>query len=322
MAYAKTKTAIIVAALASVPVGWQQHQINQLEEKLKTATTQEAQEITRLSNELTDTQDQLDVARKEVAASKQALAQAQAKKEPPKQQKPNAMQGMAEMLSDPAMEGVMRQQLGGQVKATFGDLLENMDLELADQEAVETLLVDKQFQLATLSFKIMNQSLPKEERDQASRQIKEVQEAFDTDIRETYGDELADKLKLYEESTPERQELMTYRSALATTNTEIPFETEEALMGIMYEERKAFDFTHDFNDQSNPDSWTNITEDKIQVMISEYEQLHGRIHNRASDILTHAQLEAFAENQASFRKLLHSSMKMSLQMMGNETESR
>ncbi len=319
MAYSKTKTAFIVAAIASFPVGWQQQRISQLEEKLEAAATRETQEITRLTSELKSVQDELALAHQDAATTKQALAQAQ--KDPPKQQ-PNAMQGMAEMLTDPAMEGVMRQQLGGQIKATFGDLLENMNLELAEKEAIETMLVDKQLKLATLSLKTMNKSLPQEERDQAKSELKEVNDAFDSEIRGTYGDELADKLKLYEESTPERQELMTFRSTLASANEEIPFETEEALMGIMYEERKAFDFTNDFNDQTDADSWSNLTQDKIDVTVSEYEQLHQRILDRATGVLTQPQLEAFSKNQAGFRKLLATSMQMSMQMMGTEAESR
>lgn len=232
------------------------------------------------------------------------------------EEKASPMSNMADVFNDPAMQGVIRQQIRGQVMSTFSDLLETFDLTRPEIEDLESMLTNKLMLAVTKGMKIMDKSLSTEERKDLTESMKEELEQFDATIGETYGDEIADKVKLYEESTSERQELTAFKSSLNSKGLEIPFETEEQLMAIMYEEHKNFDFTHNVNDTNDPSVLSNLNEDTFASIESEYAQLHERINARATEVLEGETLEAFTANQETLRNLMVSSMKMGQQMMG------
>ena len=139
---------------------------------------------------------------------------------------------------------------------------------------------------------------------------------FDTMTRDTYGDDIAAKVKLYEESTSERQELTAFKTNLTSKGLEIPFETEEQLMVVMYEERKAFGSAHNLNSTNDPTVLGNLNDNTSATIESEYVQLHERFDTRASELLEGETLDVFRANQASFRDLMVNSMRISQQMMG------
>ncbi|MDF1789163.1 MAG: hypothetical protein P1U82_25105 [Verrucomicrobiales bacterium] len=139
---------------------------------------------------------------------------------------------------------------------------------------------------------------------------------FDTVTRDTYGDDIAAKVKLYEESTSERQERTAFKTNLTSMGLEIPFETEEQLMAIMYEERKAFVFAHNYNNPTDPTVLGNLNDDTSATIEPEYVQLHERFETRAGELLEGETLDVFQANQVSFRDLMVNSMRISQQMMG------
>ena len=316
MTYAKTKTAVLIAVLAAVPMGLQWKKIQTLETRLETAIPQleyaaQEQRVKQLTSELATTKKSLTQLQEENTAR---LARAAA--EPEKKGSPFA--NMADMFNDPAMQGVLRQQMDAQVRTMFGDLLASLDLPAAELAELEALLTDKLMIGATKGMKTMDQSLSSDERKALADELKEELEAFDDEIREQYGNEIADKVKLYEESTSERQELGSFKSALALKGLEIPFETEEELMAVMYEERMAFKFTHNLNDSNDASVLANLNEETFAAMETDWAQLHERIDDRVQSILEGEALEAFRENQANFRKVLVSTIKMSQQMLGGQ----
>lgn len=308
-------TALAVAALAAVPIGWQWKTIQSLKAQLAQAVPKQdlviqTQRVSELTHALEQTQAQLADAQRETA---EATAVTSTDEEP---LPANPMAGMAQMFEDPNMRGILRQQMEGQIKAMFGDLLESFELTEDDRAAIESLLVEKMMLSATQGLKAMNQNLSKEERQAFAAEFKDQTTAFDDEIRETYGDEIADKISLYEKSTNERQELAGFRSALDQKGVALDSETEETLMGIMYEERQQFPFTHDMNDPNNADVLASLNDTSVATMEEELTQLADRINVRVADVLDPEALDAFKANQESFRALMISSLKMGQQMMG------
>ncbi len=317
MTLSKTKLVLVVAAISAVPVGFQWKKIQELESQLEVSVplvefTAKESAVNALTQRLTAAELNIKKLETENAAHLAAASQEGGKKEA------SPFSSVAKMFEDPAMQGVLRQQMEGQVKAMFGDLLDSFEFEPKERANLETILIDKLMIAASKGIKAMDQSLSADERKEAAALVESEMNAFDARIREDYGDEIADKVKLYEESSFERQELTAFKSALAQKGLELPFETEEELMAVMYEERKAFDFTHNIQDINDASVLTDLTENTYASIESEYAELHERIGTRVSDILEGESLETFRANQATYLDLLVSSMKMSQQLLGGD----
>ncbi|MEM7147759.1 MAG: hypothetical protein AAF591_21830, partial [Verrucomicrobiota bacterium] len=223
----------------------------------------------------------------------------------------------AEMFKDPAMGGFMRKQLEAQFKVLYDDLLDSEELSQEERDQLEELLIGKQMVAASMGMKAMNSSLTKQEREEITASMKEKIKEYDAAVREVYGDELADKLRLYEKSTGERQELNAYKKALASENLELPFETEEKLMAVMFEERNAFSFSNGLS-STNPRSFNNMDQGKLDTFKDEYVQLQEKINARVAEILDEEQMEVFRNNQGKYLTGVEGMMRMSLRGSGSK----
>lgn len=314
MSYAKTKLTLALTALAALPVGYQWNRIQDLESQLVQSVPRS--EFVASAQELAKATEALTAARSHVAELTQqneALV-ASANGGKPSEERP--FPSVADMFEDPAMQGVIRQQIEGQIKTMFGDLLESFEFPAAEHAELESMLIEKMMLAATKGLRAMDKSLSSDERQMIAASVKDDLEAYDDRLRERFGDEVADKVKLYEESAGERQELTTFKSALAVEGLELPFETEEALMAVMYEERKAFDFTHNLQDMNDGSYLASLNEATYVAIEREYEQLHDQIRSKVGHLLDPQALEIFETNQAKNLELVVGTMRMSQQMLG------
>ncbi len=157
MSYAKTKTALLVTAMAAVPMGLQWNKIQSLKEQIQSAprpaayAAQSAQ-VEQFSTKLEIADSALTKLRKETT---NLLAKASASSG----ETASPMTNIADMFSIPAIQGDIRQQIRGQVMSIFSDLLESFDLTRPEIKDLETIPTDKLMLATTKVIKIMDKSL-------------------------------------------------------------------------------------------------------------------------------------------------------------------
>jgi hypothetical protein len=113
-------------------------------------------------------------------------------------------------------------------------------------------------------------------------------------------------------------ELQSYKGALASGGLgELTYEQEEQLMGIMYEERQAFQFSSNYNPNQNDVPQWKPTAETTSAVVADYAQLQGQIAARAGEVLNPEQVASFQANQESFLKMTEAGLRMSEQMFGS-----
>ncbi len=333
MAYAKTKTAVAVIALAAIPTGLQWNKIRALEGELadrpaaaaagsapapapapppaRDAETQAL--IDGLQARITTLDRQLLAARDALAAAETQLAQAGGG---------SPMGDIAAMFEDPNMREVIRTQMRGQVSVMYADLFEHFGLDDAEEADLEALLVDRQMDLSVHGMRMMKPEGGDEESAEALDALTAVREASDAAIAELLGAERFSEFERYEDSQSERTELAQFRDALAAQGRELSPEVEEQLMAAMYEERNAFAFSQDFDPTGqDPGSWSPASDESMETQLREYRQLQRKIADRAAGVLPAEDLAVFESNQNTFYKLMEGSLQMSAKMFAPQGET-
>jgi hypothetical protein len=140
--------------MAAVPMGLQWNKIQSLKEQIQSAPQPAAYtaQVEQFSTKLEIADSALTKLRKE---NTDLLAKASASSG----ETASPMTNIADMFSDPAMQGDLRQQIRGQVMSIFSDLLESFDLTRPEIEDLETMLTDKLMLDTTKGMKIMDKSL-------------------------------------------------------------------------------------------------------------------------------------------------------------------
>ena len=321
MAYAKTKIVLVAAAVAAIPTGLQWGRINELKTELEerpvavAPVVSESGEVKQLRKQISELKSQLAVATESGRSAKvTALTGKGGSKggEDVEKQGGGNMSGFAEMFEDPAMREMMKTQMKGQIGMIYGDFLEGVDFDAQKMGKLEDLFVDRQMDLAANGIRAMGPA-DKEGREE----MVATQESYNEQLREMLGEEKFEELQLFEDSTPERTELKSFKDSLVRGGLpELSYEQEEQLMGIMYEERKAFKFSGGYTPNQNevPD-WKPSKEMTTQVT-ADYANLQAQIGVRVGEVLKPEQIEVFNKNQESFLKMTEAGLKMSEQMFG------
>lgn len=315
MAYAKTKTALIVAAAAAIPTGFQWNKINQLEDQLEArpaaVESDVSPRVASLEAELAELKGQL-AAAKSPSVSTPALTALDARDDAPGAAKTNPL---AKMFEEPGMRDLIRKQMKGGIAATYGAFSDLVGLSGEKREAFEELLVNRQMNMSKDAMKMMSGDISDEEKAEINAAVELAMSASQDELREFLGDEAFEQFEAFEDSTTERMELDGFKSALASAGVpELSLEKEQALMGIMHEERKAFKFSGDFSaDQNELTDW-RPTVRSVEAVTADYIKLHDQVAARAGTVLNDQEMKAFLTNQASYRKMMEAGMEMGARM--------
>jgi len=325
MAYAKTKTALIVAAVAAIPTGMQWSKINQLESDLEerpaavaaTSGTKPNADLAALQQEVADLKAQLASATTAKSGPVSALAKNSTGTE--ESSSAGALSGLADMFEDPAMRELIKAQMKGQVDMMYGEFIEDLGVDKAKRADLHALLLERQMDMASLGMKAMRKGVSPEDKEAAGEALQLARDTSDDTIKDLIGDDAFEDFQRYEDSTGERTELTAFKQSLTRSEAaDLTFEQEEKLMAIMYEERKAYKFNSDFDPtgQSVPE-W-EATEDKVKEISADYRGLQTQIAARAGEVLDEKQIGVFVNNQDSFHKMMQASLQMSVKMLGGE----
>ena len=326
MTYAKTKVALLVTAAAAVPVGMQMNAITELKDELRTFEIREA-EFAESSGRLEKLEAQIATLPAEVRnqlststpgrisattrGNPAAAVSAAYRKggnggaaDPNKGSGESApddlavdgdpLESVEEMMKDPAMRDLIMKQMEVQLQMQYGDLFDHMELDDDTRAALSSLLLKKQMDFIDV------------EREDGKIDVDSIADKaadYDADIRKLIGEENYTDFELFEKSATERQQLSSYRAILKEQGLELSFETEQALMGIMYEESNAPEnsslFASNEGDELQPSS---------EFVLAYQRDVHERIRSRAEKLLTPGQLDAFDKNQASFLKMVETGL--------------
>ncbi len=227
------------------------------------------------------------------------------------------MEGMAAMFKDPKMRDMMKVQARREVDMMYRDLFELLNLPEPQRTQFEKLINEKATAGMEVAFALMGGDKTPEEREAAAAAVKKLMTESEAKIKDLLGKEDYARVKSYEDSQLERQQIKAFSTSLATKDLNLDEATEAKLMDVMYQEREKFPFASSYVDQQNPDI-TRFTPENSERFNDEYTSLNESIASRAAGILSPQQLEVFRESQTQQVNMIKMHMEMGAKMFGAE----
>ncbi|MEM0895317.1 MAG: hypothetical protein AAGJ79_00420 [Verrucomicrobiota bacterium] len=281
--------------------------VAEAEEVLKDEVAATAEELAASKNRVKTLADRVNALETEVA---EKTAEAGKKNN-------NPMEAIGEMFENEDMRKMIRAQMQGQVDMMFGDLYDEFQLEGEDLEMFKELLIEQQMTVAQLGMRMMKAKGNKEEATALREQIVEYQDAYKEKIREFLNsEEDYEKYEFYTKTQAERMELDSLSQSANKAGHPLSAEQESALVTMMHEERKNFDFDHNFEEGDPEFEMNQLNSKNLERHFEQMAAMQEGILQKAGEILSPEQLPLFETNQGSFREMLKMQMNMASQMMG------
>jgi len=196
---------------------------------------------------------------------------------------------MAALIKNPAMQSIISSQAGAVIQMEYKDLMDKLKLSPEERDYMQKLLVAKQMDKMNIGMQYLNPSLSPE--DKADYQA-------------------------YSQQEPERLQVGMMETSLANGSEALDPNTADALTNLMSTTRQSFPFTVDFNNESNFGNPALLTSANVNTFLDEQSQYQAQVADKAAQLLTPAQLDAFKQNQAAMLQMTKQKMNSILQMSG------
>lgn len=225
-------------------------------------------------------------------------------------------EAMSALVKSPMMQKIMASQTSAVLQMTYANLMNHLQLSQEEREYLQGLLVEKQTSLQNLGMQLMNPGLSGDDRGAIMKQLTEAWKGGEAKIREFLNDE-ADfaYYQSYTKQEPERKEVGMFEASLTGGDALDPA-TSDALANLQNEARKKFGFTVDFYNQENFGNPAVLNTAAVQTFLDEQTRFQARVAEKAADLLTPGQLQAFKQNQAAVRQMSGMQLNSIVQMAG------
>ncbi|MDD4736796.1 MAG: hypothetical protein PHP44_11910 [Kiritimatiellae bacterium] len=223
----------------------------------------------------------------------------------------NVMKQLAGMMDTPEMKEAIRLQQKSTMELMYGGLFSYLDLEGEERTAFEDLLLDRQMALMEQSFLGMSGDLTPEQRREQMAKAQTIREKYEAVIQGFLGADDYAVFQDYEQTQPERVQILQFKQSLSAGNTLTPNQEHELILS-MKEARTNYAFTVDMAGLERDPS--QLTEETLEGICRDFEQLNGLYEERAAAVLSEEQQEAFAAFLQQQLVMQRAGMKMALKM--------
>jgi cell division protein FtsB len=224
---------------------------------------------------------------------------------------------MATLIKNPAMQSIISSQAGAVIQMEYKDLMDKLKLSPEERDYMQKLLVAKQMDKMNIGMQYLNPSLSPEDKAAIGQQFVQAQQADDANVHSFLNSDsdFAD-YQAYSQQEPERLQVGMMETSLANGSEALDPNTADALTNLMSTTRQSFPFTVDFNNESNFGNPALLTSANVNTFLDEQSQYQAQVADKAAQLLTPAQLDAFKQNQAAMLQMTKQKMNSILQMSG------
>jgi len=223
---------------------------------------------------------------------------------------------VASMVKNPAMRSLISSQQAAMIQMTYRDLLDQLKLSPDERDYMQKLLLERQMAAVNPGMQLMNPTLSSDERAALIQQIQDGVAASSAKIHDFLNDETDyTTFQNYSKQEPERTEVGMFESSLGGADALDPAKAD-ALAGLLGDSRKNFPFTVDFYNHSNFGNPRVLNTATVNKFLDEQAQYQSQVAEKAADLLTPSQLEAFRQNQGTQRQMMKMQLTNIVQMAG------
>ncbi len=229
-----------------------------------------------------------------------------------------SMKGLAEMMKNPAMREIAKQQQVAMLDSQYAGLFAHLQLDDKEKANLKQLLADRLGIQTDMGLKMMDENLTPQQRQALVKEMTEATKTNDEKVRTFMNDDTDfATFKHWEETKRERMQLSLGQAAFASTGEPLSPVQERQLVDTMHAINARPSAVPDLNRPENFDPGKLTTEYFNKQMVR-YDANAQAVLIEASKYLTPRQLEALKAMQAQQRAMQEAGMKMSSMMFGGQ----
>lgn len=228
------------------------------------------------------------------------------------------MKALAEMMKNPAMKEMVKQQQIAQLEMQYAGLMSKFQLNDEEKANFKQLLAERLQLEGEVGLQMMDDSLTPEQRRALMQQITDSKNASNEKIKTFLNnDEDYGTFQHWEESKPERMQLNMGQSLFAAAGEPLSQAQEQQLVETMYTIRTMPKNTPDLNRPENINP-ANLSSSEIDRQLVNYDADAKRVYQEAARYLSPKQLESLKTMQQQWRAMQEAGLRMSSAMMGGK----
>jgi len=217
---------------------------------------------------------------------------------------------MSEMMKNPEMRQMLRDNLEPQLNMMYGDLFKKLFLDEQQLARFKGLLIDMQMLDMEKVFG----------EDKEDTGIDLEREEITEELKQLLGDDRYRQYQDYQNNLSEMMALSQYKKRLTSKGVEPLADYQEVqLLAAIKEEKQKFQFATSFADPQNMDM-TRFTQENIDKFFEERQELTRRIFQRSQQILTEEQFAEYKASTESLLKMEKMGFEMAVKMYGPKEE--
>ncbi len=283
-------------------------------------------EISQLEGSVKSLAQELDDARSNSGKLEEALrsAQAQLAQAAPKGAEGNgrtaAAQGggeagnlgrmLAEMMNNPEMKGMMKQQQEAQIDVLYGGLYNRLHLNDADKQELKKMIAERMQGETELGLRLMDAGLSEDQKKTVFKALSDAKDASDRKIKAFLNNEQDYQMfQSWEGSKAERMALTLGHAAFSAVGEPLTTQQEDQLVNSMASARTR---RTDVPDLSNVKGLASMSGDEKEMarVAAAFSAQAQEVYAAAASFLTPKQLEALKTMQEQQQAMQAASLKM------------
>ena len=202
------------------------------------------------------------------------------------------------MMESEGAREAMKLGSKGMIEGMFKELFDLLELDPETKKAFLAALSEAQIQQQTVGMKLLTSgSMTKEGKAALAKELKDNHLATEEKIKGILGtEEKFSQYKKFQDSAPERQQLTGLKEKFNTAGAPMDDGLEQAVMDVMYSERKNMKWDYDYTDQQDvrPEKFTDESIARFEAQNKEYDQ---RMEARLNGTLNESQMDAFRQQR-------------------------
>jgi hypothetical protein len=278
------------------------------------STEQLASEIDALKYHLEATEEELDMAREDLANERD--------KETEKASDLITMQ--KKMLENPSAKKMMRSTFENTLGETYGALFKELGLSDEKIQSFKTLLADYQMQTMEVSLDLMDQSLPEDERKKIMALLEDQKAELENQVSDLIGAKNYEIYDAYQERLTERQFAAAFFDSFGTDNG-LSEEKEQELIDTMYAARKEVEAEYGIDSSDISQTFGDGDLDATEMMAQQMERMNSifdRYIESARGVLSESQAKQFTAKMKEQQELMAMSAEMARSLMGGSDDTQ
>jgi len=225
---------------------------------------------------------------------------------------------LAEMMNDPEMKGMMKQQQAAQIDMLYGGLYNRLHLNDADKQELKKMIAERVQGETELSLRLMEAGMPEDQKKTVFKALTDAKDASDLKIKSFLNNEQDYQMfQSWEGSKAERMALTLGHAAFSAVGEPLTTLQEDQLVNSMTSARTR---RTDVPDLSNVQSLASLSGDEKEMarVTAAFNTQAQEVYAAAASFLTPKQLEALKTMQEQQQAMQAAGLKMGASMFNKK----